>query len=107
MNVIWFVVDTLRADHLHCYGYFRDTSPNIDRLAKEGMLFENVFCTNSICSPSRATIITGQYNHTNRVRDLYSPLPVENQYLAHEMRRAGYQTAIVGKWHLREAPEAF
>lgn len=54
-----------------------DITPTIDRLAEEGMLFTNVFCINYICTPSRATILTGQYNHTNNVRDLYDPLPPE------------------------------
>jgi uncharacterized sulfatase len=71
------------------------------------MLFTHVFCTNSICTPSRATILTGQYNHTNEVRDLYDPLPPERQYLPIELKKAGYQTAVVGKWHLRDSPEAF
>ena len=84
-----------------------DITPSIDRLAEEGMLFTNVFCTNSICTPSRATILTGQYNHTNEVRDLYDPLPPERQYLSLELKKAGYQTAVVGKWHLRESPESF
>ena len=82
-------------------------TPTIDRLAKEGMLFENVFCTNSICTPSRASIMTGQYSHINGVRDLYGSLPPEKQYLSMEMKRAGYQTAIVGKWHLKSSPESF
>ena len=82
-------------------------TPTIDLLAEEGMLFTNVFCTNSICTPSRATILTGQYNHTNEVRDLYDPLPPERQYLPLELKKAGYQTAVIGKWHLRESPESF
>jgi len=84
-----------------------DITPTIDRLAGEGMLFTNVFCTNSICTPSRATILTGQYNHINQVRDLYDPLPPERQYLPIELKKAGYETAVVGKWHLRESPESF
>jgi uncharacterized sulfatase len=84
-----------------------DITPAIDRLADEGMLFNNVFCTNSICTPSRATILTGQYNHTNGVRDLYDPLPPEKQYLPLELKKAGYQTAVIGKWHLRASPESF
>ncbi|MEM9143671.1 MAG: sulfatase-like hydrolase/transferase, partial [Bacteroidota bacterium] len=82
-------------------------TPTIDRLAHEGMLFENAFCTNSICTPSRATIMTGQYSQANGVQDLAGQLAPENQYLAHEMKKLGYETAIIGKWHLKEAPEAF
>ena len=82
-------------------------TPNIDRLANEGMLFQNVFCTNSICTPSRATILTGQYSHINGVHSLKGNLPSEKQYLAHEMKNAGYVTAMIGKWHLKQEPAAF
>ena len=82
-------------------------TPTIDRLAHEGILMENVFCTNSICTPSRATIMTGQYGHVNGVHDLGGKLAPENQTLALEMKKLGYQTAMIGKWHLKYAPEAF
>lgn len=79
-------------------------TPVIDTLAKEGMLFENAFCTNSICTPSRASIITGQYSNVNGVLDLGGRIAPQNQYLAVEMRKAGYDTAMVGKWHLKQEP---
>ncbi|QZT38754.1 sulfatase [Halosquirtibacter xylanolyticus] len=82
-------------------------TPTIDRIAEEGIRFENAFCTNSICTPSRACIITGQYSQTNGALDLGSKLPVERQYLPLEMKKLGYQTAIIGKWHLHTKPEAF
>ena len=82
-------------------------TPNIDEFAKEGMIFENVFCTNSICTPSRATIMTGQYSHFNGAYDLYDILPGEKNYLSKEMKNAGYTTAVVGKWHLKESPGFF
>jgi len=82
-------------------------TPNLDRFAKSGMVFENVFCTNSICTPSRASIITGQYSHRNGVRDLYDKLPGKQHHLPREMRKAGYTTAVIGKWHLKESPEHF
>ncbi|QZE14053.1 sulfatase [Halosquirtibacter laminarini] len=82
-------------------------TPTIDRLAKEGILFKNAFCTNSICTPSRACIMTGQYSQTNGVLDLAGKLPIKRQYLAQEMHQLGYETAVVGKWHLHQAPEAF
>ncbi|MCF7957196.1 MAG: sulfatase [Phycisphaerae bacterium] len=81
-----------------------DPTPNLDKLAREGMTFDNVFCTNSICTPSRATIITGQYSHKNKVYDLYDGLPGDRHYLTQEMKKAGYAIAVVGKWHLRHAP---
>lgn len=82
-------------------------TPTIDEIAKEGMILTNVFCTNSICSPSRACIITGQYSHVNGVITLNEGIEKERQYLPLLMKKAGYQTAIVGKWHLKFAPEAF
>ncbi len=82
-------------------------TPNIDQLARDGMVLENAFCTNSICTPSRASIMTGQYSQTNGVLNLSGRLPIEKQYLAQEMKKAGYLTAIIGKWHLKEEPGAF
>jgi len=82
-------------------------TPVLDKLAKEGMVFDKAFCSNSICTPSRACIMTGQYSQTNRVLDLYSSLPVEKQYLAIEMKKAGYTTAVIGKWHLKNPPDSF
>ena len=82
-------------------------TPTIDRLAKEGVLFENAFCSNAICAPSRATIITGQYAHTCGSHDLSGRIEGQRQYLAKEMKKAGYHTAMVGKWHLKMEPAAF
>ncbi|WP_440876044.1 sulfatase family protein [Thalassotalea sp. PLHSN55] len=82
-------------------------TPNLDKLGNEGMVFDNVFVTNSICSPSRATILTGQYSQTNGVQDLKGGVAGEKQYLPIEMKKAGYETAIVGKWHLKKEPSAF
>lgn len=84
-----------------------DPTPILDELASGGMLFTNVFCNNSICTPSRASIMTGQYPQTNGVLDLNGRLPKEQQYLPLEMKKLGYQTAMIGKWHLKEAPEAY
>ncbi|GIX00337.1 MAG: acetylglucosamine-6-sulfatase [Pirellulaceae bacterium] len=79
-------------------------TPNLDDLARQGMVFDNAFCTNAICTPSRACIITGQYNHVNGVFDLGGRIAPEKQMLPICMRAAGYQTAIIGKWHLKEEP---
>ena len=82
-------------------------TPVLDQLGKDGMLFTNVYCNNSICTPSRASILTGQYSQTNGVLDLDGRLAPEKQYLPQEMKKLGYQTAIIGKWHLKEEPAAF
>jgi len=82
-------------------------TPNIDRLAQNGMRFDRVFCHNSICTPSRANIMTGQYSQRNGVLDLDGRLAPERQFLPVEMKKAGYQTAMIGKWHLKEEPATF
>ena len=109
-NILYVMSDDHAAHAIGAYGSrlaVLDPTPTLDRLAKEGMLFENAFCTNSICAPSRACVITGQYPHTNGAYDLGGKIESERQYLAIEMKKAGYQTAMVGKWHLKEEPGAF
>lgn len=109
-NVLFIMSDDHCAQAVGAYGgrlAKLNPTPTIDRLAKEGMLFENAFCTNSICTPSRACILTGQYAHVNGVHDLGGRIEPERQYLAIEMKKAGYHTAMVGKWHLKEEPGAF
>ena len=82
-------------------------TPNIDRLAKEGMRFDRVFCHNSICTPSRANIISGQYSQRNGVLILGNHLAPEKELLPAQLKKAGYQTAVIGKWHLGVEPVAF
>ena len=79
-------------------------TPNIDTLARDGMLLRNVFCGNAICTPSRATIMTGQHSHVNGVTTLNGALEPAQQTLANLMREAGYHTAMIGKWHLKKEP---
>ena len=82
-------------------------APNISRLAEEGCVLRNVFCTNSICTPSRASILTGQYSHRNGVYTLSEALEPDSINVAKVMKQNGYQTAIVGKWHLKKIPNGF
>lgn len=79
-------------------------TPTIDTLADEGIVFDNAYCTNAICTPSRACIITGQYNHNNGVFDLGGRIEKAKQMLPIQMKKAGYQTSVVGKWHLKTEP---
>lgn len=109
-NVLFIMSDDHAAHAISAYGSRLAEiapTPNIDRLANEGALFENAFCTNSICSPSRACVLTGQYNHINGAFDLGGAVPPGKQTLAIEMGKAGYQTAMIGKWHLKEEPADF
>ncbi len=106
-NILYIMSDDHAAHAVASYGgRLAKVTPtaNIDRLATEGMLMENVFCTNSICVPSRATILTGQYSQTNGLLTLSGGLKPEKQYLPRLMKQAGYLTAMIGKWHLRYEP---
>ena len=82
-------------------------TPTLDRLANEGMIFDHCFVNNSICVPSRAAIITGQHAQTNGVIDLEGSITPAQQYLPQELKKLGYATAIVGKWHLKNEPASF
>jgi len=109
-NIIYIMSDDHAAEAIGAYGgrlAKLNPTPTIDRLAKEGMVFLNCFADNSICTPSRASILTGQYNHRNKVYDLGGRLEPAQQYLPIEMKKAGYQTAMIGKWHLEAEPAAF
>lgn len=87
------------------YGANINSTPNIDRLAHTGMRFNSCYVTNSICTPSRAAILTGTHNHVNNVLTLSSTLPTHLPNLAKTLRASGlYQTAMIGKWHLGEGP---
>lgn len=80
---------------------------NIRRLAAEGCVLDNCFCTNSISVPSRAAILTGAYSHRNGVYSLSDALPPEADNIAKQMQAGGYQTAVIGKWHLKKRPSGF
>jgi N-acetylglucosamine-6-sulfatase len=109
-NILYIMADDHTTQAIGAYGSRLaelNPTPRIDALANNGVRFDRVFCNNSICTPSRASIITGQYSQTNGVLDLTGRLPPQRQYLPMEMSRAGYQTAMIGKWHLKEEPGAF
>jgi arylsulfatase A-like enzyme len=96
--------DDHAARAISAYGGGLNQTPNIDRLAKEGMRLDRCYVTNSICTPSRAAILTGTYNHVNTVTTLDTHLDNRLPNVAKHLRAAGYQTAIFGKWHLGEGP---
>jgi len=82
-------------------------APNIMRLSEEGCTLDNVFCTNSICTPSRAAILTGRYSHQNGVYTLSEALEPDSMHFVKSLSQNGYQSAIIGKWHLKKKPAGF
>ena len=101
-NVLFILCDDLRPAAMGCYGAKDVRTPNMDRLASEGVLFQNTFCTTSLCSPSRASILTGLYAHGHGVRDNFTELPPNLTHWPMRLREEGYETAYMGKWHMGE-----
>jgi arylsulfatase A-like enzyme len=105
-NILFIMTDDHAAHAISAYGSVVNQTPNLDRLAREGMRFDRCFVVNSICTPSRATILTGKYSHLNGV-------PVFNRFdgsqptVAKYLRAAGYYTGMIGKWHLGSDPTGF
>lgn len=103
-NILFIMTDDHAAHAMGCYGSRINRTPNLDRIAEEGVRFDNCFCTNSICEPSRAAILTGTYNHINGVTTIGAHLDNTRENIAKIMQRNGYQTALIGKWHLGQGP---
>ncbi|KAL4938162.1 hypothetical protein BDV06DRAFT_226269 [Aspergillus oleicola] len=101
-NIIFIMADNHASKSISCYGAGINHTPNLDRLATEGMRFNHCYVTNSICTPSRAAILTGTHNHVNGVMTLDSKINKRIPNVAKQLRADGYQTAMVGKWHLGE-----
>ncbi len=106
-NILFIMSDDHGYQALSCYGSNRNQTPNLDRLANEGMRFDRCYVTNSICGPCRAVILTGKYSHLNGFRKNGDTFDGSQQTVAKLLQKAGYQTAMFGKWHLRSTPTGF
>ncbi len=106
-NILFVMSDDHPAQAIGCYDSRINKTPNIDRLAKEGMRFNNCFCTNSICTPSRASILTGKYGHKNGCSTLDAEFDSNQQTFPKLLQRSGYYTGVIGKWHLNSEPTGF
>ena len=107
-NIILIIGDDISWNDFGCYGHPSIKTPNIDKLATEGIKFTNAFLTASSCSPSRCSIITGRYPHNTGAAELHTPLPLDQIPFPFVLKETGYYTAAAGKWHLgKEAKRAF
>jgi N-acetylglucosamine-6-sulfatase len=99
-NIVFVLSDNQNWKFMGCTGHPFLETPNMDRLAREGILFSNAFVTTSLCSPSRASFLTGQYAHTHGVRNNFTPWDESNRTFLEMLHEAGYDTAFIGKWHM-------
>ena len=106
-NILFVFTDDHASHAISAYGSKINKTPNLDRLANDGMLFRNCFCTNSICGPSRAVILTGKHSHLNGVHRNGPTFDGSQQTFPKLLQKSGYTTAMIGKWHLRSSPTGF
>lgn len=106
-NIIFVFSDDHAAHAISAYGSRINKTPNIDRLASEGLLFRNNFCGNALCGPSRATILTGLHSHANGFMRNGNVFDGDQTTFPKLLQKVGYQTAIIGKWHLSSDPQGF
>lgn len=106
-NILYIMANDHAANAISAYGSSINRTPNIDRIGRDGVRLDNCFCTNSLCAPSSAVIVTGQYSHMNGVKSLIDTLDPERPSVAKLLQAGGYATAIVGQWDLQKKPSGF
>ena len=104
-NIVVVLTDDHAAHAIGAYGSVVNHTPHIDTLAADGVRVDHCFCTNALCAPSRASILTGTYSHVNGVTTLRTPLDTSQPTFVTALRQVGYRTAVFGKWHLGDGPD--
>ena len=104
-NFILFITDQQRFDHLGCYGHPILKTPNIDCMAKEGVIYDRFYVSSPVCMPNRASLMTCRMPSSHGVRSLGIPLGLEQVTFVELLRAAGYQTALIGKSHLQNVTD--
>lgn len=99
-NIVFILSDNCRSDFMGFMGHPFIQTPTLDKLASEGVVFENAFCTTSLCSPSRASFLTGNYASTHGVKNNHTPWTGKKKFFLEHLKNAGYDTAFIGKFHL-------
>ena len=107
VNIVFVLADDHATQAVSSYGSGLVSTPGIDRLAAEGVVFDRALAPNAICKPARATLLTGRYGHRNGQYNNYSAFDNDQEQVQKTLRAAGYRTALIGKWHLSMDPQGF